>query len=332
MECISVIIPIFNVDKYLVRCINSMLRQSYSFLDIILVDDGSTDDSGRLCDEYQKKDIRIRVIHQKNAGLSAARNAGLDIIKGKYVAFVDSDDYVSEDYFEVLMTIMKKSNADLSVCMSQKFIDGQILQEEKFDIDQTICYSNEEALFDVLYRKNLTLYSWGKLIKASLLKEIRFPVGELFEDVRTTYKIYHKAKKIAFNPVCNYYYYQRMGSIVNSEFNEKKMLQIVASEEILNFVKKEYPHIVNAAISRCFIAAADIYRRIPNDKKYAKEKKYAQSLIKKYRKIVLFDRENKLLTRGIALLAVVNVKLVRLFGYVYQILVKYRILRLKKPI
>lgn len=332
MELISVIVPVYNVQKYLKKCVESILNQSYSNLEVILIDDGSTDESGQMCDKLRARDKRIKVFHQENKGLSAARNKGIELHTGRYLTFVDSDDYIAKSFIEDLYSIMIENDADLAMCLGQKFYEGEKPKKEVFEISLSEVYDSQNALESMLYRKKINSYAWGKLYKSELFNTVRFPEGVLFEDMCTLYKIYAISHKIVFNPARMYYYYQRRGSIVNSEFSKKKIEQIKISEDIIRFVHKNYPTIYNAAVSKCFIAAVDIYRRIPRGEEFAEEKQYAESIIKKYRKRVLRDSNNKKLTQVIACISMVNIKWLDWAGDFYQWLISKRILKIKNPI
>ena len=211
---ISIIVPIYNVELYLRRCLDSVLNQTYTNLEIILVDDGSPDGCPQICDEYAAKDKRIIVIHKGNGGLSTARNAGLDICKGEYISFIDSDDWVSEKYIETLFNISTKENADIAI---GEYIStsGNILKEQNSIFIKT--FSSKEALFR-LFSKNNTTYtiSCAKLYKRELFSSLRFPIGKYHEDEFTTYILFYNSKKIAYTSEILYYYYQRAGSIVST--------------------------------------------------------------------------------------------------------------------
>lgn len=331
-ELITVIVPVYNVEQYLDKCVDSILSQTYSNIEVVLVDDGSTDDSGKMCDEYKKKDNRIVVIHQTNQGLSGARNSGIDIAKGVYITFIDSDDYVSKKYIEFLYTMICDNSADIASCKEKKFYEVSDIVEEDVVKSSVQIYKKEQALENMLYRRNVDSYAVGKLYKKVLFQEIRFPVGVLFEDTKTIYKVYDLIDKIAVSSEGLYYYLQRRGSIVNSSFDKKKMEQVWASEEIVEFVSRKYPQLLLAAVSKYFISAIDVYRKIPNNVEYKKEKKELEYIIRKYRKDVLKDKNNKLLTRLIALLAMISVSSLNYLGKIYQFLTMKRILKLKNPI
>lgn len=329
-EKVSIIVPVYNVEDYLSRCMDSILRQTYTNIEIIVVDDGATDKSGELCDKYAQKDSRVRVVHQENRGLSGARNTGIDTATGEYITFIDSDDYVADNYVEELLLILHQHKADISICMGKKFSDvvGNLEKGE----DKIFLYTSETALESMLYRKKVNSYAWGKMYKRKLFEEVRFPVGELFEDVKTIYKVYDIANIIALTEQQLYFYYQRTGSIVNSEFNIKKMDQVWAAKEILEFVKKKYPNLINAAVSKYFISAIDIYRRIPLQSENKEEKKILERIIKKYRYNVVKNKNNKKLTRIIGGIAIINVKILNYLGKFYQWLIEKNIIAPKNPI
>lgn len=331
MDLISVIVPVYNVSGYLRQCINSLLRQTYNNLEILLIDDGSTDDSGKICDEYIMKDKRIKVFHQDNKGLSGARNTGIKNMSGKYITFVDSDDFVSDNYIQELYKLLILNDADISCVLGNKFWGENIQNTVEENEEEIKVYDKQEALKRMLYRKGVNSYAWGKLFQREMFNDICFPEGLLFEDVRTIYKLYDKAGKIVVSMQRLYYYRQRGGSIVNSEFTPKKIQQVTASEEIVQFMKDNYPELTTAAISKSFIAAIDIFRRIPRGT-YFKEEQYLKNLIKKYRMIVLKDRENKFFTRCIALAAVININCLSYVGRIYQELAENGLLKKNNPI
>ena len=194
-DLITVVVPIYKVEKYLEKCIDSIIKQTYENLEIILVDDGSPDKCPQICDEYAKKDSRIKVIHKKNGGLSDARNAGIDIAKGEYITFVDSDDYIEKDYVEVLYDSIKENDSDMAIG-SHKVIyeNGTILNKET---GEKSVLDAKTVLERILYDENIDLSAWAKLYKTELFEEIRYPKGRVFEDAATTYKLVDKSKKIS---------------------------------------------------------------------------------------------------------------------------------------
>lgn len=216
---VSVIVPVYNVQDYLAQCVRSLIVQTYRNLEILLVDDGSTDESGRLCDELTAGDERITVLHKPNGGLSDARNYGIERANGDYIAFVDSDDLVRPGYFErLLRPFGDDSDIDISICSYSLFWDGG----EITDISSNLCdyevISSNEALRRLCEpRRSMQLeIAWSKLFKKSLLHDIRFPVGQVHEDTATTYKLYFSARNIAISDERLYLYRQRDNSITGA--------------------------------------------------------------------------------------------------------------------
>lgn len=176
-ELISVIIPVYNVEKYLNKSIESVIKQTYKELEIILVDDGSTDSSGKICDEFAQKDDRIKVIHKKNGGLSDARNAGISEAKGKYLGFIDSDDYIDKNFYEILYNVLKKYNSDISICKHRETYTDYEENTSKLEIKEQV-FNTEQALKELLLFGEVNNYAWNKLYKKELFNEINYPVGK----------------------------------------------------------------------------------------------------------------------------------------------------------
>ena len=213
-DLISIIIPVYKVEKYLEKCIESVLKQTYTNLQIILVDDGSPDNCGKICDEYAKKDSRIEVIHKANGGLSDARNVGINRANGRYIGFVDSDDYIKEDMYEKLINLIKEYNADVSICNLYDVIDGKEYVRNK---DNGIHeYSRIDILKEILLDKNIQSYAWNKLYKKELFDEIKYPIGKKYEDIGTTFYLFEKCNKIVVTSEPEYYYLKRADSLVNN--------------------------------------------------------------------------------------------------------------------
>lgn len=218
-ELISIIVPIYNVEEYLEKCIESIIKQTYENLEIILVDDGSTDNSGKICDIYAKKDERIKTIHRENSGVSVTRNIGLENCNGEYIGFVDPDDYISPTMYEILYDTLKRNNADISMCSYQCF-DSEKIEFTKSNNE--ISYNKNEALKELILDKDITSHLWNKLYKKDLFNEVSFPINKIYEDVGTIYFVLEKANLIIYNKSIQYAYFQRSTSLCNS-ISEKKM-------------------------------------------------------------------------------------------------------------
>lgn len=212
-ELVSVIVPVYNVESYLKECVDSLIHQTYKDIEILLIDDGSTDTSGMICDQYIEIDTRVQVKHKKNGGLSDARNAGIDMANGHYIMFVDSDDYVANNYVEIMLNTMISQQVDIVVC-GYFLTDecGNVVSKECNKIKNVI--SDKEALRLLLHDEIIRNYAWNKIYKKCYFDKERFPVGRLFEDIFTTYKIFMKCNTVALIPNELYYYRFRQGSIM----------------------------------------------------------------------------------------------------------------------
>ncbi len=211
-ELISVIVPVYNVEKYLKKCIKSIMSQSYTNLEIILINDGSTDNSGKICDELKEQDKRIKVIHKSNGGLSDARNAGLKIANGKYIGFVDSDDYIAEDMFETLYNINKKYNSDISIVSFYEIYKDKVIGVRDSKKLQEL--TKIDAMKELLIDTNIQSYAWNKLFRRELFEGLEFPTNKNFEDIATTLLLFEKANKVVLLEKPKYYYVRRDDSIV----------------------------------------------------------------------------------------------------------------------
>lgn len=213
-KLISVIVPVYNVEHYLNRCVDSILAQTYSDLEILLVDDGSTDNSGAICDAYARQDARVQVIHKKNGGLSDARNCGIEHAKGRYFCFVDSDDGIAPQMIEVLYRELLENAADISAVGWKAFDTEAFPSIEEQEASSKILQP-KEAIRQILCSEELGDFAWNKLYKCSLFQEIQYPYGRMMEDQGTTYKLLDKCQGVAYCPVPLYFYYQRPGSILH---------------------------------------------------------------------------------------------------------------------
>lgn len=294
---VSVIVPIYKVEPYLKRAVASILHQTYHNLEIILVDDGSPDQCGRICDDYAKEDNRITVIHKENGGLSDARNAGLDAAHGEYIVFVDSDDFIAEDYVETLMQCLKKYDADVAMCSyavtASVELDESIFKASR---DETVEVCDRRELLNNLYdanHKDATYFivSWNKIYKASLWQDVRFPKGRIHEDEATTYKIYDRAQKGVYLHRPLYGYFTAPSSITRDRFNIKRLQWMDALDdriayfedktEQLNEEGKQEKEFLEKQIACCRRARADasihyyypLKEELPTERKAAKRLK-----------------------------------------------------------
>lgn len=235
---ISIIVPVFNVEKYLERCLDSLISQSYRNIEIVLIDDGSTDESGKICDRYAKEHSNLIVIHQENQGLSMARNAGLDIAKGDYIGFVDSDDYVEPKMFEELYNNLLGNNADISVCSFYEDDEDEtnIMRVELKNEDIT----NFDAMKNIASQNNghAFVVMWNKLFKKTLFDTIRFPIGKIHEDQFIIHKLYFVSNKISTFSSCLYHHINRSTNISTSSTAFKHFDDFDAVFERIEFCKE----------------------------------------------------------------------------------------------
>lgn len=214
-QLISVIVPVYNVSEYLEECYRSIISQTYKTLEIIFVDDGSTDDSGKKCDRFATEDSRVRVIHMKNGGLSSARNAGLEIASGDIASFIDSDDYPRNDMFEKMFRCMTKYRVEIVCC------DYSSSTQRKALSGETAVLKSSEAISMLFNESGYRCFAWNKLYKKDLFKNIQYPEGELYEDIKTTYQLFRKVYKICYLKEDLYYYRIREASITRAKFDPR---------------------------------------------------------------------------------------------------------------
>ena len=284
---ISVIVPVYRVEEYLERCVKSILSQTYKNLEVILVDDGSPDQCPAICDACAEKDARVKVIHQENKGLSGARNAGIDAASGEYLAFVDSDDYVSPHFIEELYQLLQDTGCAIGQCRFS-YVNGDGLVEEG---DSAFCIYRGESLMEQLYgpeeKATCFVVAWNKLYRAELFKEtgIRYPEGRIHEDEATTYRLFHEAKKLVFLDRALYGYYTENGESITSVFSAKRLQWLTAHEERIAFFKKNgYEKLLPAAYRKLCDACITFYFRCTEQVKDAEElKKELRKRLETYR-------------------------------------------------
>lgn len=233
---ISVIVPVYNVEAYLGECIDSLIHQTYDMLEIILVDDGSTDASGTICDDYAKRDGRIKVIHQSNQGQAAARNAGIDIAQGEYISFVDSDDYIELDTYQSLMQQMEKYGLDV-ISFGGKTLKGNTFTCDSTNAGTMTLLEGRDIIIDML--KNDGTCVWNKLYARHVIGDERFPVGRLFEDSATLYRFMNRAQRFGMYDQTYHIYRKRPGSTCVTSFDYKKRYDyFLVYQEELEFAKQ----------------------------------------------------------------------------------------------
>ena len=240
-DLISIIVPVYNVEMYLERCIDSVLNQTYHNIELILVDDGSSDSCGKICDFYAEKDSRVKVIHKENGGQASARNMALDIMIGDYVGFVDSDDYILPDMYESLYTILKKHSAEMAIC--------SVINDHLF-VKKAFKYFDREQVYDKLglMKAYLTTPYIGcgicnKLYKSELWKDIRFPVYKAREDIAVLHHVYGRCNSAVHIGECKYVQYIRPGSTEQKGFSKDLLVTVDIYRERAKYIEKNFPEL-----------------------------------------------------------------------------------------
>ncbi|PXV90159.1 glycosyl transferase family 2 [Lachnotalea glycerini] len=237
-ELISVIVPVYKVEQYIRRCVDSIINQSYSDLEIILVDDESPDGCPEICEEYSQRDERIKVIHQKNKGLSGARNAGIDLARGEYIAFVDSDDFLAMDFIQILYQAIKKSNSDIAMC-KYEYVKGDYLTQSH-KAGESYVYTGVQMI-EKMYSPDGAFFvvAWNKIYKKDLFDQVRYPNGRIHEDEATTHRLYYAAKQAVFVDWFLYGYFVGGESITRKKFNRNRLDWAWSVEQRLNFLEEK---------------------------------------------------------------------------------------------
>jgi len=293
-KIVSVIVPVYNVERYLHKCVESIKNQIYQALEIILVDDGSTDNSGKICDEISKTDDRITVIHKENGGLSDARNAGMDISTGDYIGFVDSDDYIDKDFYEILVRNLEKYDADVSCCRFVFEWDSNGEREVIGNDDSLHIYEGTEALKEYLYGKTMDPFAVNKLYKAALLGNashkdghLRFIKGILSEDNPFCIELFKRTNKIVLVGKSMYHYIlKRKGAITNSAVSQKKIDAIFYWDTIRQDCHENYPDYEKYVLRRQMLYYIGLYNQIYKDDNYSAEADRIRSFVKEHNKEV----------------------------------------------
>ena len=243
MPKLSIIVPVYKVEPYIHKCVDSILNQTFTDFEIILVDDGSPDNCGKICDEYAQKDKRVRVIHKENGGLSDARNAGIDVAVGKIIGFVDSDDWIEAYMYAEMLSYMEENNLDIVCADTNQVKEGKVKFKPRYSKNKI--WSRNEAVCEIL-NGTLDNAAWNKIYKRNVIGDVRYPKGRIYEDVATTYKFISNSQKVGYISKAYYNYLKRKGSIVASGFNSKSRYDcFLGYRERLNFAKEHNLECIN---------------------------------------------------------------------------------------
>ena len=245
---ISIVVPIYNVEQYLQKCVDSLINQTYKNLEIILVDDGSPDNCPKICDEYAKQDSRIKVIHKENGGLSDARNAGMKIATGEYISFIDSDDWIKSEMVEDMYNRIIEDNSDL-VSSGVLWVDEDGVEIRNATVSENCVLNTEQAMTELINDGKLKQHVWNKLYKADLIKNIPFDKGKYHEDVFWSYKVIGEAERISIEKNSYYFYVQRSESIMGEKYSAKRLDALDAMELSCEYTKEKFPKLYNNALT-----------------------------------------------------------------------------------
>lgn len=311
---VSVIIPVYKVEKYLRQCVDSVLAQTYHNLEIILIDDGSPDSSGDICEEYAGRDSRIRVIHQENGGLSKARNTGLSNAHGEYITFIDSDDFVDPRYVETLLKMTTENDASISCIDFKYFRDNDITTPDRRTHYIHIS-DNSEYLEGILYQAIGNTAAWGRLYKNSVFETERFTEGILYEDLDLIYRLLLSKGKVVWSDAKLYYYRKNPQSILHS-FSIKRSDVLDVTDRMADFMAANCRQLLRAARSRRLSAHFNIYCLMAaNGFKDDKLEKRCIDVIKEERRSFLTDPKIRFKNRlGILITYIGGFRLLRLLG------------------
>ena len=279
---ISVIVPVYKVEKYLDRCLDSLCTQTYPYLQIILIDDGSPDNCSLICDNWMALDKRVTVIHKSNGGLSDARNFGMKILSGKYVSFIDSDDMISSDFFETLISVMGQEQSDIVECSVVQFDENNSF--DKYQDNNTVkSYQTEQALSGLIAENPFHQHVWNKLYKTEIINNTYFPVGKLNEDEFWTYQIFGQAKRVSKINKTMYYYFQRSTSIMGEGFNLRRLDALEGKAKRQEYINQCLPSLsLQSKIDfygSCIFSYQSVLKYMKGD-----EKTKALKIIREYKK------------------------------------------------
>ena len=284
MSKISIIVPVYNTEKYLSKCLNSLIKQTYKDIEIIVVNDGSKDKSLEIAKKIAKQDNRIKVFNKENGGLSSARNFGIEKASGEYIGFVDSDDYIKENMFEILYNMIKEANAKIAICGWYLVEDNQI-RTCNFKCKKLVL-NDEQAIDMLLNHVSFDNFTWNKLFHRTLFKNVVFPIGEMLEDLSTIYKLIHEAKVIVVDSNPLYYYVLHSNSITSNLYKQVNPDSFKVFENRKNSLLSLYPKLSNKIKSNYFTASRNYFTISIHSS--IRDKKIKKKMIKEMRKNIYY--------------------------------------------
>ena len=296
---LSIIVPVYNSSKYLNKCLDSILSQTFKDYEVLLINDGSTDDSAKILEKYVLIDSRIKVFHKENSGAAQARNFGIEKARGKYIGFVDSDDYIEKDMYELLYNLITKYKTDISICGLTHVYDKKFINPYPFHEEKKI--SGLEALKIALIGDKFSVNVYNKLYNKNLFEDIKFPNIKFAEDGYVLPRILYKCKSVAFNTDSKYYWVHHLGSVTSSQFDQREWESPKVYDENLEFIRKNCPDLILEGTLRYYLAYFWILDKMslsnPENVKKSDLKKAMKVIRKGYFKIIFnpyFNYKRKL--------------------------------------
>ncbi len=293
---VSIIVPVYKVENYLNKCIESLVSQTYRNLEIILVDDGSPDSCPEICDNWAKNDSRIKVIHKPNGGLSDARNAGMRVATGDFIAFIDSDDYISSEFIAQLYDAMLRENSDIVECEVVRFNEGEIPKLNNAEL-AVKTFTTEKAISNLMLENDFHQHVWNKLYKSDIALFVPFEVGKLNEDEFWTYQVFGNAKKVTKINLPMYFYLQRASSIMGTSYNIKRLDALEAKSLRQKYMEEKFPSLANQAKVDLFASCIFAYQCVMKFMS-GEDKKKAKHIIKDYVKKYKLSKEELCMMNG----------------------------------
>ena len=310
MELISIIVPVYNIEKYVAKCLETIRNQTYTNIEVIVVDDGSTDNSGVICDTIASLDNRINVFHRKNEGLSAARNFGIEKASGKFIVFIDGDDQVDISLIKHLYSLVHDDNVQIGICdLAHSYDDSEIVYKEE---SRRRVYNSSKAITEMLYQKSFLVSVCAKIYPKEYFRDLKFPKGLIYEDAAVMCRILEKAETIAYSDARLYAYIHRDGTITTNRFSDKDFDIIPISKNIVEHYRTEEVAIRKAAYTYFINSCMRIYLNAPRKKAYFNKVGYCEKHIKNGRWKCILNPKVRTKLRIALILFSLNKKL--LFG------------------
>lgn len=284
---LSIIVPVYKTKKYIDKCVTSLTAQTYRDIEIILVDDGSPDECPKMCDEWAKKDARIKVVHRENGGLSAARNSGLEAARGDYIAFIDSDDYIDENMFSKLMNAVSLNGADIAQCayikVGESEEDEALARVNAEKSEEILVFNAQDAMEELIRERNIHQVVWNKVYSKEAIGELRFKEGKINEDEFFTYRVVGNSNKIVSLKAQLYFYVQHENSIMSSGYSVKRLDAVEALKERMEYIHEKFPKLYNLAKASYLCTCMYAHQCLARNKNVDSDKTYRKMLVKNVR-------------------------------------------------